>query len=280
MSTQVESLRRFVAQNPAPHLPAPTGGSVVVGGGKGGVGTSTVAALLAVGAATTGATVLLVDADAGFGALHLLLGAPAGPGLEALRSGGTSPDELIVAVTSTLSLLPGGSGSSASAAERQSLLRRASIVFPRFDLVVVDGGSRLDSVLAACAAGAARALCVAVDDRIALTATYALTKVLAERFPGLPTEVIVNRADHESAEFAAGQVGAAARHFLHRSVGFAGAVPEDDSLRIAVDAGMHLQDAAAGSPAAATLEVIGSTLLHQPTAGPQLVERRHLHRRP
>ena len=79
------------------------------------------------------------------------------------------------------------------------LLRRVSGLYERFDLVVVDGGSRLDSVMAACAAGAGRLVGVTTPDRIAQAAVYALLKVTRGRFGALPTELVV-REDELSYE--------------------------------------------------------------------------------
>jgi len=61
---------------------------VSVGGGKGGVGKSVVAANLAVAMAQRGARVVLVDADLGAANQHTLFGiARPGPGVEAFLDG-------------------------------------------------------------------------------------------------------------------------------------------------------------------------------------------------
>jgi MinD-like ATPase involved in chromosome partitioning or flagellar assembly len=270
VSTQLEALRRYVAQHPAAPAPPAAGGArvVVVGSGKGGVGTSILASLLALGVAGRGGRALLVDGDATLGSLHLLLGVEQGPGLDGLRRGAAGPDELIVHVTDSLDLIPAGEpGATVSAVERQALFRRVSALYPTYDLVVVDGGSRLDSVLAACATGAVRVLAASTVERIALTATYALTKVLADRHPALPVELLLNRTEQKVADPAAEEVRGALKHFLRRSVGYAGWIPEDECLRAALEAGMDLKDAAVGSPAAARLEQIAASLLTQLTAG-------------
>lgn len=277
---QLEALRRYVAQNPAAPLhagPSGDGHVVVVGSGKGGVGTSLLAALLALGAAARGARTLLIDGDATLGSLHLLLGAEPGPGLEALR-GGTAPDELLVHLTDGLHLLPGGEPAMMSGVERQALYRRLGGLHPLYDLVVVDGGSRLDSVLAVCAAGSARVLIASTVERIALTATYALAKVLADRHPTIPVGLILNRTEPEAADAAFAEVRGALKHFLRRTVDYAGCIPDDECLRAALEAGMDLQDAAVGSPAAARLEVVAASLITQLTPTSHS-ERRHLPRR-
>lgn len=274
MSEQIEALRRFMADRVQP----PTASHVVVlGSGKGGVGTSTLAALLAL-VTSVDARVLLVDADASLGSLHLLLGAPQGPGLGALRGGRLETSDLLVPVTETLALLPGGGAPELTAAERQALFRRASSLYDNFDLVVVDGGSRLESVLVACGSGVRTLLAVTTADRVSVAATYALVKTVGARFPGTPVQLLVNREDSGGAARVAEEVRTASRRFLKRDVGFRGSVPEDPCLRAGIQAGMLVQEAATDSPAAAAVQALGSTLLPQLTAGsPALGGRYPLH---
>ena len=265
MSTQLESLRRHVADAPAPATPA-GGKVVVVGSGKGGVGASTVAALLALLAGADGHRVLLVDADEAVGSLALVLGVEARAGWGALRGGARTPESLLVPLTEQVALLPGGGEHAAAPptpAERRALFRRVAALYDDFDLVVVDGGSRLEPVLAACAGGVGRLLAVTIPERISLAATYALLKAVEARHPDAALELLVNRSDELSARAAFDDVAAATTHFLARGIGFAGALPDDDCLRAAIAAGMTLQDAAEGSPAAALLHPVALRLARE-----------------
>lgn len=267
MSTQLEALRRHVAQRPSPPATSPGRGSVVVlGSGKGGVGTTTLSALLAISTAARGSRVLLVDADPVVGALALLLGAPRSPGIGALRGGETEAEELLVPLTDGLTLLPGGGAAEEaglSGAERQALLRRILPLLPRYDAVVIDGGSRLESVMAAGALGVGRVLAVCEPDRIAVAATYALMKALGDRLPGTPVEILINRTAAVLADQVAEEVQGAARHFLRRTIGYCGAVPDDRCLRAGIQAGMSIQDAVTGSPAAQAIQEVGLKIFHQ-----------------
>lgn len=250
MTRSIESLKAFVAGSGAAFEPTP--GVIVLGSGKGGTGTSLLAALLALAGAEAGARVLLVDADETTGTLHLLFGLPSGvPGVGALRSGGVAPEGLLVSPAPNVSLLPGGGGVedatfSVAPAERRALLRRVAGLYPDFDLVVVDGGSRLDSVMAACAVGAERLLAVTTPDRIALAATYALIKVARARFDGMPLELLVNHASAEGARDVHAVVASASSAFLGSSITLAGAVPEDGALAETLARGESLAAAPPG----------------------------------
>jgi flagellar biosynthesis protein FlhG len=217
-------------------------GVVVFGAGKGGVGTSTLSGLVALAAARSGASVLLVDADETVGSLHLQLGLPADvPGIGTLRGGATEADRLLLEVEPGLTLFPGGGGGVAATlavagSERRILMRRVAALYDRYDLVLVDGGSRLDSVVASCAAGAGRLVTLTVPDRIAEAGAYALLKAIRTRFATLPMEVLVNRASEAEARAAHAMVDGASTSFLGGPVPFAGAVP-DDAASLAPAAG-------------------------------------------
>lgn len=280
VSAQLDSLRAFVATRPAPR---PATGEragaattvVVVGSGRGGSGTSVAAALLALSAAAAGRRVLLADLDEHVGPQRLLLGVAPAHGLSALRTG-LAPEALLVPVSTTLSLLPGGGDDTPlDPAERRALLRRATATFAAHDVVVLDAGSRLDAVRAglqtawaAARAGdgnlAVRLLVVTGSDPIALAAAYALVKGVAaddaaDR-PSLPIDVLASRLDDDEARRTFEHVDAAARQFLQQPLRFAGTLPDDATLAVALRAGMPLQDAAVGSPAAVAMQTIAARL--------------------
>ncbi len=264
MSAQLEAMRRYVAELPAPAEGAATGPVLLVGSGKGGTGTSTLAGLIAVLAAADGREVLLVDADESHGALPLLFGVEAPYPLAALRGGAISPRDLLVPLGPGLTLLPVGGTAEPeerlSATERAVLLRRTGSLHRDFDLVVVDAGSRLQAVLTMVGA-ASRVLGVSAADRISVAATYAFVKAIGHRVPGLPVEILFNRCPLPTATAAFEQLVAATRRFVVRLPELAGAVPEDEVLRGAIATGLPLhQAAAAGSPAITSCHELSVTL--------------------
>ena len=88
MNRSLQSLRNYLDKGGERTRWTPSPGVVVVGSGKGGIGTSTVSALLALAGAEDGRQVLLIDGNESVGSLHLLLGKPdTGPGIGDLRGG-------------------------------------------------------------------------------------------------------------------------------------------------------------------------------------------------
>jgi flagellar biosynthesis protein FlhG len=251
------------AQRPEPNTPV-----IVVGAGKGGVGTSTVAALLA-SAMSDDKNVLLVETGHQLGVVHHMLGVDPTHTLDDLRSGRAEPEQLLVPVGDRLTLLSAHSPPTAeplSGAERKLLIRRTTTLYERFQLVVVDAGSTVDSIVAACSDGVSRFLAVTAPDRIAVVSTYALIKLLHLRCPDVALEVIANRCEDDAANRTIDALTEACSRFLARPVDFAGAVPDDPNFTHALGAGLSAVDAAAGSPAADALRSIGSRIVSGPTA--------------
>ena len=262
MSSQLSAVRQFmVARGRTTPRPEPTPPVIVVGAGKGGVGTSTVATLLA-SAMSEMQNVLLVETGHQLGVMHHLLGVDPTRTLDDLRAGRAEPEELLVPVANGLTMLSAHSPPTAellTAAERKLLFRRTMSLYDRFDLVVVDAGATVDSILTACADGG-RFLAVTASDRIAVISTYALIKLLHVRCPNVTLEVVTNRCDDDAAARIVGSLTEACEKFLGRPVDFAGTVPDDPNFTNALAAGISAVEAAAGSPAADALRAIGNRL--------------------
>jgi len=250
MSTQLDTLRAFVAARPAPR-PRGQGHVIAVAGGKGGIGTSTLATLLAWAAARQGRETLLVDAAGGAGSLHQVLGvAPHGDPIDA------PPTALRAGLTLIAAASPVGAGPG----ERTARFRRIASTFADHDLVVVDAGNTMDGVLLT-AAAAGGLIAVTALDRVAIAAAYALLKVAGHRFPTLPMGVLANRCTEADGAAAFERIGTGALRFLGHAVGYAGAIPEDDTLRTAADDG-RLFDGAIHGTAAAAADAFVARLLH------------------
>ena len=246
---------------------------VVVASGREAAGTSTLAALLALAASGTHERVLLVDADFRVPALRALLKratVAAGVGAATEEELETGPVEVSGSLALLAALPREEEGEAPEAAAG-----RLSGLFGGYSLVVIDAGSRLESLHTACAAGVTRAVVVGQPDRISIAANYALVKVLATRLGVEEIGLLVNHADESTAEQVHAEIHGAARYFLRAEVAFCGSVPDDPCLRAGLEAGMSLPEAVADSPAAAAVRRISTTLVPQPTpAAAARAERR------
>lgn len=266
MSAQLESIRRAVAQRAKEPWVASAETVIVVGSGKGGSGGSTVAALLALAASGSARLTLLVDGDEQVGTLHRLLGVEAPNGLGSLYSGSITPDEAILPLDPLLDLLPGGSSTDAeprtyAPGNRRTVFRRIAQLYGSYDVVIIDAGSRLDSVIAAASPAVRRFVAVTGADPVALASAYALIKAIDAKWPGAPIELLVNGHEDDRAHRAHQYVQTACERFLHRDVSFGGTIPEDEQMQAAVLAGQPLAQAAAGTRAGLAAQAFTGRLL-------------------
>ncbi|MCC6316090.1 MAG: P-loop NTPase [Gemmatimonadaceae bacterium] len=259
-------------------LPSPAGRHaaagppvVAIGAGKGGVGTSTVAALFAATVAADGTRVLLIDASQHFGGLAAMLGIEPQVTLADVRGGRRGIHELAIAVSPMLSLVCAGQvPEGVTVTEHQLLLRRLVDLYQSFGLVVIDAGASAASLRNAIRCGATRVLAVTAHDRIALIATYALVKLLHEQAPDVRVDVLANRVDANAADRLHEYLNGASVRFLSRTVPFAGLIPDDPGFEKVIAAGLGTDEAASGSPAALAVRDIGARLLADAAAPPFL----------
>lgn len=255
-------MRAMADVSPSPGVTTPR--LVAFAAGKGGVGTSTAAAMLASTMAASGKSVLLIDAADRLATLDAMLGIAPTVALEALRGGHAEPEALFVSAGDRLTLLParGAAGDgSLTIAERRVLFGRVRSLFPRFDLVLFDAGASAESVLAAVSHGVTRVLAVTAADRITVTATFALVKLLHERYPEVRVDLLASRVPESMAHLAHDSVNAAAVRFLSRTIHLAGVVPDDPHFSTALAAGLGPLVAAQGSSAAPAMQDLGDRLL-------------------
>lgn len=261
LPSQLDLLRRR-ADAAVSRADAPDGArhTIVVAGGKGGVGTSVLAALLALTAFERGERVLLVDTDDQVGPLALLLGCIAPDArLEHLLRGLRRADEVLAWLDPRFALLPGGlpasdQGPVLGGAERRIAFRRVATVGAGFDRVIIDAGARLDGVVAACGAEASALLVVTAPDAVANAAAFAITKAVARQHPQVALAAIANRASDDEGTALLEQLADGCHRFLDRPIDVLGTVPTDDLLDRALRAGLPLADAARGSPAAGAVQ--------------------------
>lgn len=272
--SQADAVRQSRSAS-AGELPGPP--TLLVASGRGGSGTTLLAALLAMSAAGEGSNVLLIDADDFVGPLALMLGVAPRASWTDLRGGVASVQDVATPVSATLTLVAGGApllgGDSApiTVAERKACMRRVSALAEGMDLVVVDCGSRLDTVLGSLTPHSGERLMAvsAGHDPVGLAATYALCKAVSQRVRAVPMDVLVNRLEGSDAARCFDAIDAGARNFLGLTLQLAGAIPADPTLDAALRAGMPFPDAAAGSPAAiAAHDVVMRVLAARPSPRP------------
>jgi MinD-like ATPase involved in chromosome partitioning or flagellar assembly len=94
-------------------------------------------------------------------------------------------------------------------------------------LDIVDAGAKWIDINEACAPGFARMIVVTTHDIIAITAAYALIKLVRDHFTDAPVEVLVNASEERDGLKTYERIQVACSHFLGETVGYAGSIPND-----------------------------------------------------
>jgi MinD-like ATPase involved in chromosome partitioning or flagellar assembly len=238
--------------------------ALLVASGKGGVGTSLMAALHALAAAARGDRVLLVDATETGGTLHHLFGARPPHSLWMLTDERSHPADVLIPVDQGVTLVAGGtSGAALTPAtdhERRQALKRLAQVYFAFDLIVFDGGSRPETIAAISEIADPTLLLVTSADRLALAANFALLKTVRARGLNARVRVLANRQNDTAAREACDFLVGAASHFLGRSIDVVGVIPDDPGMHAAIEAGMTLRDSLEDSTVIGAVRAVVSHL--------------------
>jgi flagellar biosynthesis protein FlhG len=267
MSDQAAELRNARGTRERACEPAPAGPPVLVlGSGKGGVGKSALAVLLAATFARRGRRTLLVDSTQNQGNLHVLLGVRPAIERESLLAGEVRAEDLVVPIAPGLELVPSDSGAVSTyrlaRLDRARVQERVSTLYPHYECVVVEGGPGVEGVV--CATLAASCLgVVTVPEPAAISDAYALIKIVHLQMPALPVSLIVNRTSTPGeAEAVHERLTLATQTFLHRSLSLLGELPEDDRMREAVRRPGGLLELADGPIFAGVERLAGAWLEH------------------
>ena len=213
--------------------------TIAITGGKGGVGKTTVALNLAIALSEQGQKVLLLDGDTDLANVSIMVGAYPQRTLADVVAGRCAMQDIIMTTYGGLDLIPGASGvqSCMEMSEQGGLavLRALHELENRYDTVIIDTASGLQSVGLHMIAAAELACLVVTPDPASLTDAFSLMKVLKRRGYRRTPAVIVNMAQGASQARSVFQRfnGACQRH-LQWSLHYLGGLWRDETLRQSV----------------------------------------------
>ncbi len=195
MNDQAQRLREMAQRHdlsPGQNVAAPRGTeslhlpkSVAVTSGKGGVGKSNLALLIATSLAAAKKRVVLLDADLGLANIHILLGMAPKKSLAHVIEAACPLEAIITATPGGFDLIPGASGIEKLAnidSGRLTMLQHDfSQLEKRYEILLVDTGAGIGSTVTQFASVVDLTLIVMTPEPTSLADAYAMVKVLSER---------------------------------------------------------------------------------------------------
>jgi len=239
--------------------------AIAVTSGKGGVGKSNLSVNLSICFARQGLRTCLLDADLGMANADVLCGLSPAATLEAVVRGERRLSEVVVEGPGGFFLIPGASGvgrlANLTVVEQQRLVEQLRLLERTVDVVVIDTGAGIGSGVMTFAAAAGVTLVTSTPEPTSMTDAYGAIKTIVTEIPDARVRLVVNMAASEAeAREVHERIDRVSRRFLGTPVAFAGMVPLDPNLPLAVRRQRPIAVARPESPAAVAIEALAGRL--------------------
>jgi len=250
--------------------------TVAVTSGKGGVGKTFFSANLAAALTRQGLKVLVLDADLGLANLDVVLNLYPKITLHDVFTGKAELDEAILPAPGGFSVLLAGSGlveySRLTPEVRDQLQSIFDAVKPRYDVIIIDTGAGISDVVLYAVSMAHEVVVVATPEPTSMTDAYATIKVLAAQQSREQLHLVVNQvARAGDGRGICNQLQQVVERFVQLPAGgtprlsYLGDIPQDASVREAVQKRTLLLELHPGSPAAQGVVQVATRLYSRAT---------------
>lgn len=209
-----------------------------VTGGKGGIGKTTISVNLSIAYAKMGKKVLLFDADLGLANVDVLLGLKPQLNFHDYIMGNCELSDICMNGPHGLKIIPAASGiqkmAELSSMESIEIIRSFSSITDDIDVMIIDLASGISSQVIDMTHASQDILVVICNDPASLMDSYAVIKILHQKYARDRFAVIVNKARNtqEGYDVFSNFQNAIAR-FMNVSLHYLGHIPQDDYIGIA-----------------------------------------------
>lgn len=209
--------------------------------GKGGVGKTSLVSNLALQMGQEGKRVLILDGDFGMANVDIMFNVRPEKSLHDVVKGEVSLRETLIEVARNVTLIPGGSGifdlQNLNMFEKQFLLDEVSGLGSSYDYMLIDTAPGIDDNVLYLNSAAQEICVIVTPDPASVADSYALIKVLHQRYRENRFSIICNQVkDEADGARLFERLDSVAHRFLYVSLDYKGSIPMDPNLRQATRA--------------------------------------------
>lgn len=210
---------------------------ISVTGGKGGIGKTTISVNLAISYAKMRKKVLLFDADLGLANVDVLLGLKPKKTLHDFLNGDCELNDICMTGPHGLRIIPAASGiqkmAELSSIESVELIRSFSSLTENVDVMIIDMASGISSQVIDFTHASQDILVVICNDPSSLMDSYAVIKILHQKYGRHRFGVVVNKAKNIQEGYDVfSKFQEAIAKFINVSMHYLGHIPQDDYVSI------------------------------------------------
>ena len=270
MNDQASTLRTIASARPTPAIGRTARNSrhsrsIAITGGKGGVGKSNLAVNLSLELGRLGNQVALLDGDFGLANADLLCGVTPNYHLGHVVEGLKTLDDISIALSAEVELIPGGSGiedlANFSLTSRPALLGQLQALEENLDYLILDSAAGISESVTGLLSAASEILIVVTPEPTSIIDAYATIKVILRRRPNAKIFIVVNCVvGLGDAESVFQSLSSAAREFLDYEPLFLGMIPTDPQVPEAIRNQVPVTRFASTSPASRAIRLIAKEL--------------------
>lgn len=239
--------------------------SISITSGKGGVGKTSITCNLALSLTNQGYKVLILDGDFGMANIDIMFAAKPSYNLLDVLKANCSMEDAVYSVTENIDIISGGSGlvelQNMSNYQKLNLLQQIGELHAYYDFLLVDTAPGIDSNVLYLNSAVDQILITLTPDPASMTDSYALIKVLNQKYKTNKFSILCNKVrSEEDGLFLFKRLANIVDQFLDVSLDFMGVLQNDTNWEMATAKGRLVLNTGPDLPVSQQIEKLSAKI--------------------